>query len=60
MKREGESVVAGTPEKVAEQPTSHMGKYLKQVLGQHPPQAVLFEGGVGGVREGLGVAWVVA
>jgi excinuclease ABC subunit A len=36
----GEIVVAGTPEEVAEHPTSHTGRYLKQVLAQHPPQAV--------------------
>jgi excinuclease ABC subunit A len=33
----GEIVVAGTPEEVAEHPTSHTGRYLKQVLAQHPP-----------------------
>jgi len=32
----GEIVLAGTPEEVAEHPTSHTG-YLKQVLAQHPP-----------------------
>jgi excinuclease ABC subunit A len=37
----GEIVVAGTPEEVAEHPTSHTGRYLKQVLAQHPPQPVL-------------------
>ena len=36
----GEIVVAGTPEEVAEHPTSHTGRYLKQVLAQHPPQEV--------------------
>jgi excinuclease ABC subunit A len=36
----GEIVVVGTPETVAEHPTSHTGKYLKQVLEQHPPQVV--------------------
>ena len=36
----GEIVVAGTPEEVAEHPTSHTGRYLKQVLEQHPPQEV--------------------
>jgi excinuclease ABC subunit A len=36
----GEIVVAGTPEEVAEHPTSHTGRYLKQVLAQHPPAAV--------------------
>jgi excinuclease ABC subunit A len=34
----GEIVVAGTPEEVAEHPTSHTGRYLKQVLKQHPPE----------------------
>jgi len=34
----GEIVVIGTPEEVAEHPTSHTGRYLKQVLKQHPPQ----------------------
>jgi excinuclease ABC subunit A len=34
----GEIVVCGTPEQVAEHPTSHTGRYLKQVLKQHPPQ----------------------
>jgi excinuclease ABC subunit A len=33
----GEIVVTGTPEEVAEHPTSHTGRYLKQVLEQHPP-----------------------
>jgi excinuclease ABC subunit A len=32
----GEIVVCGTPEEVAEHPTSHTGRYLKQVLAQHP------------------------
>ena len=36
----GEIVVAGTPEEVAEHPTSHTGRYLKEVLKQHPPEAV--------------------
>ena len=36
----GEIVVVGTPETVAEHPTSHTGRYLKQVLKQHPPEAV--------------------
>ncbi|CAK6687683.1 excinuclease ABC subunit UvrA [Synechococcus sp. BA-124 BA4] len=36
----GEIVVAGTPEQVAEHPTSHTGRYLKQVLAQHPPVAI--------------------
>jgi len=36
----GEIVVVGTPETVAEHPTSHTGRYLKQVLKQHPPKVV--------------------
>ena len=36
----GEIVAYGTPEEVAEHPTSYTGKYLKQVLEQHPPEAV--------------------
>ena len=36
----GEIVVCGTPEEVAEHPTSHTGRYLKQVLEQHPPEVV--------------------
>ena len=36
----GEIVVVGTSETVAEHPTSHTGRYLKQVLKQHPPQLV--------------------
>jgi excinuclease ABC subunit A len=36
----GEIVVTGTPETVAAHPTSHTGRYLQQVLEQHPPQPV--------------------
>jgi excinuclease ABC subunit A len=36
----GEIVVVGTPETVAEHPTSHTGRYLGQVLEQHPPEPV--------------------
>ena len=36
----GEIVVVGTPETVAEHRTSHAGRYLKQMLEQHPPGAV--------------------
>ena len=36
----GEIVVVGTREEVAEHATSHTGRYLKQVLKLHPPQAV--------------------
>jgi excinuclease ABC subunit A len=35
----GQIVVTGTPEDVADHPTSHTGRYLKQVLAQHPPVA---------------------
>jgi excinuclease ABC subunit A len=35
----GQILVTGTPEEVAEHPTSHTGRYLKQVLAQHPPCA---------------------
>ncbi|MDH4406546.1 MAG: excinuclease ABC subunit UvrA [Cyanobium sp. D14.bin.5] len=37
----GEIVACGTPEEVAEHPTSHTGRYLKQVLEQHPPEVVV-------------------
>ncbi len=33
----GEIVVTGTPEEEAAHPTSHTGRYLQQVLAQHPP-----------------------
>ncbi|MCT0248961.1 excinuclease ABC subunit UvrA [Synechococcus sp. CS-205] len=33
----GEIVVTGTPEQVADHSTSHTGRYLRQVLAQHPP-----------------------
>jgi len=36
----GEIVVVGTPETVAEHPTSHTGRYLKQMLEQHPPEVL--------------------
>jgi len=32
----GEIVVTGTPEEVAQHPSSHTGRYLQQVLAQHP------------------------
>jgi excinuclease ABC subunit A len=35
--RGGEVVTCGTPEEVAAHPTSHTGRYLAQVLAQHPP-----------------------
>jgi excinuclease ABC subunit A len=38
--RGGEIVVCGTPEQVAAHPTSHTGRYLGQVLAQHPPEAL--------------------
>ena len=37
----GEIVVCGTPEEVAVHPTSHTGRYLKQVLEQHPAEVVV-------------------
>jgi excinuclease ABC subunit A len=36
----GEIVVVGTPRTVAEHPTSHTSRYLKQVLEQYPPEVV--------------------
>ncbi|MGC6482977.1 MAG: excinuclease ABC subunit UvrA [Synechococcus sp.] len=33
----GQVVVCGTPEEVAQHPTSHTGRYLSKVLEQHPP-----------------------
>jgi len=36
----GQIVVTGTPEEVAGHPTSHTGRYLKQVLAQHPPEVI--------------------
>ena len=36
----GQIVVCGTPEEVAAHPTSHTGRYLAQVLAQHPQQAL--------------------
>jgi excinuclease ABC subunit A len=36
----GEIVVCGTPEEVAQHPGSHTGRYLGQVLAQHPPEAL--------------------
>jgi excinuclease ABC subunit A len=32
-------VACGTPEQLAEHATSHTGRYLRQVLAQHPPQS---------------------
>jgi excinuclease ABC subunit A len=37
--RGGELIAEGTPEVVADNPRSYTGKYLKQVLAQHPPSA---------------------
>ena len=34
----GEIVVTGTPEKVAEEPRSHTGRFLKELLVRHPPK----------------------
>ena len=36
----GEIVVADKPEELAEHPTSHTGRYLKQVLAQHPQEVL--------------------
>ena len=36
--RGGQIVAAGTPEDLAAHPTSHTGRYLRQVLAQHPAQ----------------------
>ncbi|MEO1002124.1 MAG: excinuclease ABC subunit UvrA [Cyanobacteria bacterium J06638_7] len=38
--RGGEIVTCGTPEEVARHPTSHTGRYLREVLEQHPPLTV--------------------
>ena len=38
--RGGEILVTGTPEEVAQHPTSHTGRYLARVLEQHPPEVV--------------------
>ena len=38
--RGGQLVACGTPEEVAQHPTSHTGRYLARVLAQHPPQTV--------------------
>ena len=34
----GEIVVTGTPEKVAAEPRSHTGRFLKELLVRHPPK----------------------
>jgi excinuclease ABC subunit A len=36
----GQIAASGTPGEVADHPTSHTGRYLKQVLAQHPPEVV--------------------
>ena len=36
--RGGQIVACGTPEDLAAHPTSHTGRYLRQVLEQHPPE----------------------
>ena len=38
--RGGQLVACGTPEEVAQHPTSHTGRYLARVLEQHPPETV--------------------
>jgi len=38
----GKIVVVGTPETVAKHPTSHTDSYLKQVMEQHPPEALSY------------------
>ena len=38
--RGGQIVASGTPEDLAAHPTSHTGRYLRQVLAQHPAQAL--------------------
>jgi hypothetical protein len=48
----GEIMVTGTPEEVAAHPTSHTGRYLKQVLEQHPPSQE--------AAQELGLAWELA
>ncbi len=37
----GEIVMVGTLETVAEHLTSHAGRFLKQVLQQHPPEILV-------------------
>jgi excinuclease ABC subunit A len=51
--RGGEIVVCGTPEEVAEHPTSHTGRYLRQVLAQHPPDRPLTGCSVGSAQDPL-------
>lgn len=54
----GEIIAVGTPEEVAAHPTSHTGRYLKQVLQQHPPEVAAVCGwswrGRGRAGSGLG------
>ena len=38
--RGGQIVACGTPEEVAQHPTSHTGRYLAKVLEQHPPETL--------------------
>ena len=38
--RGGQIVASGTPEDLAAHPMSHTGRYLRQVLAQHPAQAL--------------------
>ncbi|WP_017328242.1 excinuclease ABC subunit UvrA [Synechococcus sp. PCC 7336] len=42
--RGGEIVAVGTPEEVADIPTSYTGQYLRQVLERHPPAAAPLAG----------------
>ena len=51
--RGGEIVVCGTPEEVAAHPTSHTGRYLRQVLAQHPPDRSLRGCNVGSAQDPL-------
>jgi excinuclease ABC subunit A len=39
--RGGAIVATGTPEDLAAHPTSHTGRYLRQVLRRHPPLAAV-------------------
>ena len=54
----GEIVVCGTPEEVAEHSTSHTGRYLKQVLEQHPPEVLA--GREVGLIQSLSRGWALA
>lgn len=56
----GKLVVAGTPEAVAEHPTSGMGRSLSRDWSGMCQRAWRAEGGAKGLGEGARVAWVVA